>query len=161
MAGYQLNRGDLWLKLYAGAAYQNQTRLFWDLGASQQDRGWGAKAAIESWWRVNNRVWASADVSWLELNNETSLYSRLGYEILQLDSGLKLSMGGETSLDLGNARHFKEGKHLDDYDSFVRGGALLNIRYGVHDMTLTAGVSQSSEDAKWGPYATLSYGKKF
>jgi Cellulose biosynthesis protein BcsS len=161
MVGYQLNRGDLWLKLYAGAAYQSQMRLFWDVGQSTQDQGWGAKAAIEAWWRVSSRLWASADVSWLELNKETSIYSRLGYEVLRLDAGFIFSIGTEASADFGDASHFELGKHLDDYDSCLRGGALLNLRYGWHDLTLTGGLAQSSEDAKWLPYATLSYGRKF
>jgi hypothetical protein len=161
MVGYQLNRDNLWLKLYAGAAYQSRMKFFWDVGQSTQDQGWGAKAAIEAWWNVNDRLWASANVSWLEFDKETSVYSRLGYEVLRLDAGLKCSIGAETSTDFRDASHFKEGKHVDDYNSFLRGGALLNLRYGWHDLTLTGGLAQSSEDAKWGPYATLSYGRKF
>jgi hypothetical protein len=161
MAGYQLNRGDVWVKFYAGAAYQSQMRLFETVGQLTQEQGWGAKAAIETWWNINRRLWTSADVSWLQLNNETSIYYRLGYEILRLDSGLKFSAGTEASADFADAAHFKEGRHLGDEASFIRSGALLNFQYGKHDLTLTGGLAQSSEDAKWGPYATLNYGRKF
>ena len=32
MVGYQLAWKDIWIKLYAGAAYQAQTQIFWDAG---------------------------------------------------------------------------------------------------------------------------------
>ena len=32
MAGYQYNRGSLWLKFYGGVAFQGQNRFFWDAG---------------------------------------------------------------------------------------------------------------------------------
>jgi hypothetical protein len=165
MAGYQLNRGTLWVKIYGGAAYLEQTKLnrpttSWGLLHLSQEKGWGAAAAVETFWRASDRVWTSASVSWLQLHNTTSLYSRGGYEIYRSEKGLTFSAGAEASGALSNINFVSE-RRPDQYKDFIRGGALLNLRYGFHDLTLSGGLSQASDEAAWRPYATLSYGKKF
>jgi hypothetical protein len=161
MAGYQFNRGSLWVKLYAGAAYQDQMRVIWQAGRITQQQGWGATGAIESFWRPSDRVWASANVTWLQFDNLTSLYSRAAYEVLRMEGGLTISTGGEAALAVSNADAFREGRQLDLYNNYVRAGGLINLRYGTHELTLSGGLSQASDEAAWRPYATLSYGKKF
>ncbi len=161
MAGYQFNYGPAWIKLYAGAAYQVQARSFWEVGQIIQQQAWGAAAAMESYWRVSDRVWASANISWLQPDNATSLYSRAAYEIYRSDGGLKISAGAEASLSVNNADEFREGRALDLYNNYIRGGALINLRYGVNDLTLSGGLSQASDEAASRPYATLSYGRQF
>lgn len=160
MLGYQMNYGSLWLKLYAGAAYQNHTMLIWDVGQTPTGESWGAKAAIETWWRVSERTWTSINMSWLQLNNESSLYSRLAYEVLQFDAGA-VSLGGEAGATLNDANTFKGGRRLNRYDDNLRGGGLINLRYGTHDLTVSGGLAQDNRDANWRPYATVVYGKKF
>ncbi len=161
MAGYQFNYGPAWIKLYAGAAYQVQARSFWEAGQIVQQQSWGAAAAIESYWRLSDRVWASANISWLQPDNAASLYSRVAYEIYRSDGGLKLSSGAEASVSVNNADDFKEGSALDIYDNYVRGGALINLRYGANDLTLSGGMAQASGDSVLRPYATVSYGRQF
>ena len=161
MAGYQFNRGPVWIKLYAGAAYQVQARLFWDVGQIVQQQAWGAAAAIESYWRVSDRVWASLNASWLQPDNAASLYSRAAYEVYRSDGGLKISAGAEAGLSANNADNFKEGKALDLYSNYVREGMLINLRYGANDLTLSGGMARASGDAALCPYATISYGRQF
>ncbi len=60
-----------------------------------------------------------------------------------------------------NADIYKEGRRLDIYNEYVREGALLNFRYGSHDLTLSGGFAQGSDGRASQPYATITYGKKF
>jgi hypothetical protein len=161
MAGYQFNYGQLWLKLYAGAAYQVQTRGFWEAGQLVQQKAWGAAAAIESFWRAGDRVWASANVSWLRPDNTVSLYSRGAYEVYRSESGLKVSAGAEAGVTISNAGLYKEGSALDLYNNYVRAGLLLNLRYGLNDFSLSGGPSQASGETKLHPYASIRYGRQF
>jgi hypothetical protein len=161
MIGYQVNYGQLWLKLYAGAAYQVQTRAFWDAGQLVQQNAWGPAAAIESFWRLNDRVWASANVSWLKPGNTMSLYTRGAYEVYRGESGLKISAGAESGVTINNAGLFKEGRALDLYNDYIRAGPLLNLRYGLHDFSLSGGLSQASDEAAPRPYASIRYGRQF
>ncbi len=161
MAGYQFNWGAWWIKLYAGAAYQMQMRLLWSVGEVAKEQAWGGAAAIQSYWQVSDRVWAGLNLSWLQPDNATSLYSRAAYEIYRSDGGLKISAGAEASVSVNNADGFEEGKALDLYDNYVRGGALINLRYGANDLTLSGGMSQASGDSVLRPYATISYGRQF
>jgi hypothetical protein len=161
MAGYQINYGELWLKLYAGAAYQAQTRAFWQASQLVQQKVWGATGAIESFWRVSDRVWTSANVSWLQPGNTASLYSRAAYEIYRSESALKISAGAEANIITGNAGIFKEGRVLDIYHNYVSAGPLLNLRYGFNDFSLSGGLSQASDETKPHPYAAIRYGRQF
>ncbi len=56
MAGYQFNRDNIWIKLYAGAAYQSQAQIFWQVGQTVQQQAFGATAAIETFWRGSGRI---------------------------------------------------------------------------------------------------------
>ncbi len=159
--GYQFNTGPLWIKLYAGAAYQAQIRAFLDAGSIVQQRALGPTAAVETYWRAGNRVWTSANISWLQPGNSVSLYSEAAYEVYRIDGGIDISAGAETAFAIGNANSFKEGKAIGRYNDYLRGGGLLNIRYGIHDFTLSGGVSGANTGEGCTPYATIRYGRKF
>ncbi len=161
MAGYQINYGQLWLKLYAGAAYQTQTRVYWEAGQLVQQKAWGIAAAVESFWRIGDRVWMSANISWLRPDNTVSLYSREAYEIYQSGGGLKISAGAEAGATINNAGLYKEGRGLDLYNAYVRAGPLLNLRYELNDFSLSGGLSQASDETKPRPYASIRYGRQF
>ncbi len=161
MAGYQFSWDLAWIKLYAGAAYQAQTRMFWSVDAVTSEQAWGAAAAIQSYWRLSDRVWACINASWLQPDNAASFYSRAAYEIYRSDGGLKISAGAEDSLSVNNADKFQEGRALDFYNDYVREGALINLRYGSNDLTLSGGAARASGDAALRPYATISYGRQF
>jgi len=161
MAGYQFKCDPLWIKVYAGAAYQLQARLFWQAGQVVQQEAWGAAGAVETYWQASDRVWASASASWMRPENTASLYSRAAYEIYRSMGGLRISAGAEAALTVSDADDFKEGKALDLYDDYVRGGALINLRYGANDFTVSGGMSQASGETVWRPYATLRFGRQF
>ncbi len=161
MAGYQFDYGPLWIKLYAGAAYQLQMRLFWQAGQVVQQQAWGAAASVETYWQASDRIWAAANLSWQQPDNATALYTRAAYEFYRSSGGLKISAGAEAGLTVSNADDFAEGRALNLYDDYLRGGALVNLRYGVNDFTVSGGLSQASDETAWHPYATISFGRKF
>ena len=161
MAGYQFEYGPLWYKLYAGAAYQLQARVIWQAGQVVEQQAWGATATMDIYWQVSDRVWASGGASWMQPDNASSLYSRGAYELYRASCGLKFSAGAEAAVAMSNADGFKEGRALNLYNDYVRGGALINLRYGVNDLTLSGGMSQASDEAAWHPYATLRFGRQF
>jgi hypothetical protein len=160
MAGYQFQLGPVWIKLYGGAAFEAQTKVFWEVSQIAQSQTWGGAAAAEGYWRASDRIWASAAISWLQPESSASFYARAAYEIYK-DGDLKVSAGAETGYELGNADMFKEGRELAQYNDYVRGGALLNLRYGVNDLTLSGGLSQASGETLSRPYATVRYGRQF
>jgi hypothetical protein len=161
MMGYQVNYRELWLKLYAGAAYQVQTRAFWEAGQLVQQKTWGPAAAIESFWRASDRIWTSANVSWLKPDNTASIYTRGAYEVYRGESGFTLSAGAEAGITISNAGLFKEGRALGLYNDYLRGGPLLNLRYGLNDFSLSGGLSQASDETAYRPYASIRYGRQF
>jgi hypothetical protein len=169
LVGYQFSRGPVWIKVYAGAAYQAQTQLFYDVGYDGdqivQQKTWGGAAAIQTYWQVSDQLWSSFSASWLQPDNATCVYSRLAYEIYRSEGGVKISAGGEGSLSVDSADLFKEGRALDLYNNYVRGGALINLRYGANDLSLSGGLSggmsHANGDEATHPYATISYGRQF
>ncbi len=161
MAGYQLNWDRIWVKLYAGAAHQVQTLAFWQAGQVVQQKSYGATAAVETFWQGSSGFWASGNLSWLQFDNTASFYGRIAYKIMHENEGLNLSVGAETGAMIKNANSYREGKRLDLYNEYVREGALLNLRYGSNDLTISGGFASASDEATWRPYATISYGKKF
>jgi hypothetical protein len=161
MAGYQVQWDRLWIKFYGGAAYQRSTRIFWRYGRITPLEDYGAAAAVESFWRGAGRFWASADVSWLQIDNAACFYERVGYEAIRMEEGLIVSGGTEIGAILKRANEYRVGRRFDDTERFVKGGALLNIRYFSHELTVSAGLEKAGDEAEWRPYATLSYGRKF
>jgi Cellulose biosynthesis protein BcsS len=160
MAGLQFQTGPFWIKLYAGAAYEAQARLFWEVGQIVQQQSWGAAIAAEGYWQVSDRVWASGALSWLQPDSSGSLYTRAAYEIYR-DEEFRMATGAETGLTLGNADIYREGRALNDYNTYVRAGALINLRYGANDFSLSGGLSRASDEADTRPYATIRYGRQF
>jgi len=161
MLGYQLQAGTGWLKLYAGAGYDTDTRLIWEALDQTSNHAWGAKLAAESWWRLGERSWASADLSWLQIDNISSLYARAGYDLVRFEAGLNIAVGIEASASRNDAAHFNIGHRYYVENDYYRGGALLNVKYRAHDLTLSGGIAESSDNSETHPYAILSYGRKF
>ena len=161
MAGYQLNWENIWVKLYAGAAYQSQALAFWQAGQLVQQQSYGATAALETFWQGSSGFWASGNLSWLQFDNTGTFYGRVAYKIMHESEGLTLSAGVETGAMIKNADIYKEGRRLDLYNEYVREGALLNFRFGANDLTLSGGLAGASDETAWRPYATICYGRKF
>jgi hypothetical protein len=161
MAGYQLHWDSLWIKLYAGAALQRQTRLFSRYGVVVSTQEYGATAAVETFWRGPGRLWGSMNLSWLQFDDTFSLYERAAYEVVRAGEGLNVSIGAETGTISKSANAYRLGRRLDVQERFVKGGALIDLRYFSHDLTLSGGMEEASSEGVWRPYATLSYGQKF
>jgi hypothetical protein len=162
MAGYQAHFDQIWVKVYGGAARQAQSRLYWQIGRTVQERGYGAAIAIEGFWRGKDGLMLSGDASWLQFDNTISFYQRAAYEVARVDdSKLAVSTGLELGAVLQDANIYSAGRRLDGEDGFVKAGAVLNIRYRSHELTLSGGGGKGSDEGSWRPYATLSYGKKF
>jgi hypothetical protein len=179
MVGYQFKYGPAWIKLYAGAAYEAQVTIDWkrynyNYGEnSAQPKVIGAALAFQTYWPVSDRVWASLSVTWLQPDSSTSIYSRGAYEIYRTNGGLAISAGAEASFSSAGAGspynpptcHNLEG--VECYDRQWRSGALLNLRYGANDLTLSGGMSQAYGQTVFGPYssispyASISYGRQF
>jgi hypothetical protein len=161
MAGYQFNWESVWVKLYAGAAYQAETLAFWQAWQLVRRQSYGATGAVETFWQGSNGFWGSGNLSWLQFDNTGAFYGRIAYKLMDDADGLTFSAGAETGAMIKNADIYKDGAHLDLYNEYVREGALLNFRYGRNDLTLSGGFAKASDESAWRPYATISYGRKF
>ncbi len=101
MAGYQFKYGPAWIKLYAGAAYEADTRIarityYYDyVQAQTQQKSFGAAAAFQGYWPMSERIWASLNVTWLQPDHTMSVFSRAAYEIYRSEGGLKIAAGAE------------------------------------------------------------------
>ena len=160
MVGYQFKYGPAWIKLYAGAAYEAQTVIDWKrynynyLEKSAQQKVVGAALAFDGYWPMSDRAWASLNVTWLQPVDSVSIYSRAAHEIYRTDWGLKISAGVEANIS-------RVGEPNGASDLHIQGGALLNLRYGVNDFSLSGGLSQASDETVSRPYASISYGRQF
>jgi hypothetical protein len=161
MAGYRLHWEQIYVKVYAGAAYQAQTQAFWQAGQRVQQQSYGATTAVETFWQGSSGFWASGNLSWLQFDNTGTFYGRAAYKIMQENQGFNLSIGAETGAMIKNADKYRDGRRLDLYNEYVREGALFNLRYGSNELTVSGGVAKASDEGAWRPYATISYGKKF
>ncbi len=161
MAGYQFNYGRGTIKLYAGAAYEVETsrREIFYVSMVTQDKVWGAAAALQAYWPVSERMWASLDMTWVQPDQSAWIYSRSAYEFYRGDGGLRIGAGAEANFTL--AGDYKEGRAFGACKTFFRGGALLNLRYGSNDLSLSAGLSQATGEDVLRPYAGISYGRQF
>lgn len=148
--GYQGDLRFLWLKLYGGGVFRDETiRLdghTTNLGSTQ----FGAYIAVESWWRLGHGFWSSVDLKWTTLDNGISVFSRLGYSAAQTEHMPGLGAGLEASV------------HADDIDALSqKGGVFVQGVWGFHEVTLSGGLSQTDQSDDWKPYASVSYGRKF
>jgi hypothetical protein len=166
MAGYQFNYGRATIKLYAGAAYEVEFRraeITYPFYASVtlQQETFGAAAAFQAYWPVGERVWASLDVTWVQPDQSAWIYSRSAYEFYRSEGGLRIGAGAEANFTLAGDPTYKHGRRYDPYKKYLRGGTFLNLRYGSNDLSLSAGLSQASDEEVMRPYAGISYGRQF
>jgi hypothetical protein len=161
MAGYQLNQGLAWVKFYAGAAYISQERIYYYAGSAMQKKDWGAALGAQSYWPLADRFSTSLNLTWLQPDGSTWIYSRALYEFYRTNWGLKLSAGVEANLTLSGEACFREGKSYEEYKEYIRGGGLLNLRYGASEFSLSGGVMQADGENEKYPYVSVGYGRKF
>lgn len=149
--GYQANFGILWLKTYAGAVYRQHTKTLDDIVLLSSELEAGALLAVESWWRLDERAWASFDVSWTSLDNGASVYSRAAYDITLQDRLWPAFAAG-----------VEAGAYSDDINpAGHKVGMFTQARWERHEVTLSGGYMYSGDEEEAQPYAGLSYGRKF
>jgi len=69
--------------------------------------GLGGKAAIETWWNINDRAWSSVDASWGSLHGSYAARARLGWRFLPaLSAGLEAGGSGNRESDIVSAGGF-------------------------------------------------------
>ncbi len=161
MAGYALNYGSVWAKVYLGAAYQGDTRLYREVSTLRAKADFGAKAAVETWWNLGDRSWAGMNVSYVEIDKTASLYSKLGYDFIRFKNGLTVAFGAEVGATQTRSVRHSAGRTSDEPDDLIRGGGLLALRYGRHDLNVSFGAAREDRMGDISPYAALSYGRKF
>ncbi|WP_201719195.1 cellulose biosynthesis protein BcsS [Rhodomicrobium vannielii] len=165
-AGYQANRGPVWVKAYVGTAYATKVErrsdyghVAWDADQLEQNMLFGVTASIDAWWRVADRIWTSANASYSQVGNTASLYGRAAYEIHR-DDAVRLSLGAEGSIS-SYAESYVLGNAAGEKETYAKAGALLNLRYGANDISLSGGGVSASEEKDYRAYVTLSFGRKF
>ncbi len=177
MIGYQFKYGPAWIKFYAGAVYEPQTNfgiireysnnLPEVVPIATQEKPLGAAVALQSYWALSDRVWATLNVTWLQPEEAASIYTRAAYEIYRSEGGLKFAAGAEANFSLIEGAGVSDCKVLRGCENNYQGGALLNLRYGANDFSLSGGLSQASDDAgshayaSTRPYMSISYGRQF
>lgn len=164
MGGYAFGQGDVWFKVFAGVSAVTEVNRVktgngWKPFEIYGNEVYSAKLSLESWWRINHRLWASADLNWTGQGNDTAFYSRIGYDVIRFQSGLTLSLGAEVG---GVTSALKDhGNQKYSSSDSAKGGGLFQVRYGYHDFTFSAGLSENHGEGEVRPYAALSYGQKF
>lgn len=148
LLGYQANYRFLWLKLYAGASYRHESDSLEGLPVRHNENT-GALAAIETWWRLGEKDWASLDASWSGIGNGVSVFSRLGRDVQNFTRGPVIALGIEAAF------HREEESPVAE-----KAGPFLQARWERHEVTLSGGLSRDDE-REWQPFGSLSYGRKF
>jgi len=127
MPGHQSSWGAVVVKAYLGPAMEQRTVLPADpLKASGLPSGisWGARGNIETWMRLSDAFWISADGSYFTGTDRYSSMLRLGYQPFDW-----LTLGPELTA-LG-----------DREDDSARAGGFLRLTLGKTEATLSAGMS--------------------
>jgi hypothetical protein len=134
--GYQIQLGMVTLKAFAGILHQDRIRLPFLSDRAEVART-GAKVAVESWWSLSEKMWATADASFTTIDALGWGRLRAGYRILG-----DLSLGAEAAVI-----------HADRYTE-VRAGMLLRYGWQRGEMTLAGGFSQATGGDGRTPYVT-------
>ncbi len=161
LPGYQVRLGDLWVKAYAGAAYQSTVLYFPSIGRTAQISAWGPAATLDVYWSLSERCWASSTVSWTSANSTVTGYARAGYAFYQPQPDFRISAGVEGGVAIDSPPVFRLGRRIDYTEDTDRAGLLLNLRLGSHDVSLSGGLATAPSEQAAHPYVLISYGKRF
>ncbi|WP_088347807.1 MULTISPECIES: cellulose biosynthesis protein BcsS [Rhodomicrobium] len=127
--GYQATLGALILKVYLGAAFEQQDVLPDDASKSLQGGFWGAQSGLEAWLPLGDDLWLSADGSYFTGTSAYGAAVKLGFRPLSW-----LSLGPQLAA-FGDA---------DDVSG--RAGAFLRFDAMGLETTLAAGLSGGYRD---------------
>ncbi len=168
MLGYQFAVRNFWLKVYAGAHFEDHRVLLasaspvregvdpGDFALPQSDpdnaaRGEaaGAKVVAESWTRLGEKTWLGVDASFSTATMGYSAFSRFGMEV----SGI---VAREARLTLGP----ELGLNGREDSTVVKSGIFVTMPWRGHHLTVSGGVSGNYEEEP-GIYGSLGLFRKF
>lgn len=139
MLGYQMQLGPATVKGFAGAAGIGHAVTPFDRTNTVSGLEIGFKAALEAWFEISDRVWASADLSWTAAHDTYASRLRLGWRLTpSLSLGLEAGAVGNATYDGG------------------RGGAFARYTQDWGEVSLSAGLS-GDIDRPDAPYVTVNW----
>ncbi len=144
MLGYQMQRGRMTAKLFAGAEYQEQVIAPYDPGNSVQGAASGVRLQAETWFDLSARSFVSVDASYGSAFDEYWGLARYGYRYSP-----KLTFGLEGG-PLGN-REYNGG----------RGGAFVQYQILNTQLTLSGGVTGDYLESTGSGYFALNIYRNF
>jgi len=138
LAGYQHRSGPLTVKVFAGAAAQNQSVTPFDIESPVLGWNWGAKGALETWLDIGDRAYLQIDIAYATPNDSYSGRLRLGHTVMpMLSAGLEAGVAGDAAYDAG------------------RIGAFVRYETGLGEMSFSAGAAGDRSEIS-GVYGTLN-----
>jgi len=145
LAGYHKQLGPLTIKILGGLTVGDQNV---DDPESIAGTEVGAKAVLETWWNVTDRVWTSVDLSWSTVHDIYGARARLGWRLWPaLSIGIE---GGATG--------------SWDYDT-ARIGSFVRYEWATGEASLSGGFSGDGPGSGWvdvhGPFATFNVLTRF
>ncbi|ODA67168.1 hypothetical protein A7A08_01914 [Methyloligella halotolerans] len=144
LLGYQMQRGRMTVKLFAGGEYQEQLISPYDPGNSVQGDASGVRLQAETWFDVSPRSFVSVDASYGSAFDEYWGLARYGYRYTP-----KLTLGLEGG-PLGNR----------EYDG-GRGGAFVRLEVLKTQLTLSGGVTGDYLESRGSGYVALNVYRNF
>lgn len=145
MLGYFFRLDPVYLKVYAGASWEQHLISPTDPQNDVSGDAFDAKGQIELWLNLGKKGFLSADASYASAFGSYNAMLKVGYEVYP-----DISLGPELGA-LGNDQY--DGMRLG---TFVR---LKNI-YGKGEISVSGGVTGDYEESD-ALYGTLSYSTKF
>jgi cellulose biosynthesis protein BcsS len=124
LIGYQKQVGPVTLKLFGGLMAEDHLLRPDDPETSIRGKSLGAKAVLEAWWTISDRLWASLDLAWGTAHASYGTRVRLGWRLSSsLSAGLEAGAAGNVEGDA------------------VRAGAFLRYEWAAGEVSLSGGVS--------------------
>jgi hypothetical protein len=171
MLGHQWRIRDIWLRLYAGAAYDRQTLQRTSLSLKDKNAPpfdpddylipagdpdnpsaggrFGGRAALGLWAPVGADGWASVDASYASANAAYSFFARAGYSLPAMTEWLpRFTLGPEF------------GAHGDEGHDGARAGMFLRFEAQGQEITVSGGVA-GDYDGDAQPYLLFGTYRKF
>lgn len=152
LVGYQMSRGGLTVKVFAGITSVNQRAAFADPGNSLLGREIGGKGAAELWFNVSEVLWTSLDANYASPHETAVFRWRTGWRPDGRPWG-PLSIGPEVALD-----HNFEG-------TSIRTGAFVRYQWSDVEVSIAGGgVSDAvtvDPTSGWQPYGSTTVLFKF
>jgi hypothetical protein len=144
LIGYQMQLGPWTAKAFAGIAYKDRVEFSKSTGSVSRVARTGAKLALENWFTLTERAWATLDGNWSSAGQAYWTRGRLGYRIWN-----DLSIGPEA------------GASGDDATSRTRFGGFARYAWDRGEVTLSAGVMQDRDADRSEPYAAVEFLMRF